>query len=61
VAVPDPDFHSYTVAMAELVGIDLAPSEIEPVAAQIERVAQLVQQLPRQDDEASTMAPKFRP
>ncbi len=59
--VPDPDFHSYTVAMAELVGLDLAPDELEPVVAQIERVAQLVEQLPRQDDDALTMAPKFRP
>jgi Asp-tRNA(Asn)/Glu-tRNA(Gln) amidotransferase C subunit len=47
--------------MAELLGIDLEPDEIEPVATQIERVAELVDRLPRLDDDALTMAPRFRP
>lgn len=57
----DPDFRRYTIAMAELLGIQLEEEEIEPVVAQLERVAQLVDHLPRQDDDASTMAPTFRP
>jgi|TARA_B110000037_G_C16931772_1_gene428905 Asp-tRNA(Asn)/Glu-tRNA(Gln) amidotransferase C subunit len=59
--VPDFDIRRYTVAMAELLGIDLEPDEIEPVATQIERVAELVDRLPRLDDDALTMAPRFRP
>lgn len=56
-----PDLRRYTVIMAELLGIDLDSEEIEPVVAQLERVAQLVDHLPRQADDASTMAPRFRP
>ncbi|MFT4597455.1 MAG: Asp-tRNA(Asn)/Glu-tRNA(Gln) amidotransferase C subunit [Paracrocinitomix sp.] len=59
--MPDFDIRRYTVAMAELLGIDLEPDEIEPVATQIERVAELVDRLPRLDDDALTMAPRFRP
>ena len=57
----DPDVRRYTVVMAEMLGIDLGSDEIEPVAAQIERIAQLVDGLPRQHDDAVTMAPRFRP
>ena len=60
-AVPDPDLRRYTIAMAELLGIALDADEIEPVVAQVERVAELVDRLPRQLDDASTMAPRFRP
>ena len=47
--------------MAEMLGIDLEPDEIDPVADQIERVGQLVSRLPRQVDDALTVAPRFRP
>ncbi len=57
----DFDVRSYTVAMAEMLGIDLEPDEIDPVADQIERVGQLVSRLPRQVDDALTVAPRFRP
>ncbi len=60
-AVSDFNIRRYTVAMAEMLSLDLEPDEIEPVAAQIERVAQLVDRLPRLDDDALTMAPRFRP
>jgi len=59
--VSDFDVRSYTVAMAEMLGIDLEPDEIDPVADQIERVGQLVSRLPRQVDDALTVAPRFRP
>ena len=57
----DFDVRSYTVAMAEMLGIQLEPDEIDPVADQIERVGQLVSRLPRQVDDALTVAPRFRP
>ncbi|MFB0901357.1 MAG: hypothetical protein QMA93_00675 [Acidimicrobiales bacterium] len=57
----DFDVRSYTVAMAEMLGIHLEPDEIDPVADQIERVGQLVSRLPRQVDDALTVAPRFRP
>ena len=46
------DLRDYTLRMAELLGIDLDEGEISTVADQVERVAQLVDQLPRVDDDA---------
>ena len=60
-SVPEPDLRRYTITMAELLGIDLDADEIEPVVAQVERIAELVDRLPRQVDDASTVAPRFRP
>lgn len=55
------DFRTYTIETARLLGIDLADDEIEPVAEQVARVAGLVDQLDRIEDDASTAAPWFRP
>ena len=55
------DLRDYTLRMAELLGIDLDEGEISPVADQVERVAQLVDQLPRVDDDAITSTPRFEP
>lgn len=52
---------SYTVLTAKLLGIDLTADEIEPVVEQVARVAGLVDQLDRIDDDAITSAPRFRP
>ena len=55
------DLRAYTIATAELLGIDLSDDEIEPVRAQVERVARLVDQLPRVDDDSITSLPRFEP
>lgn len=55
------EFRSYTLATAKVLGIELDDDEIDPVATQVERVALLVEQLPRVEDDESTMAPRFRP
>ncbi|MCP5029436.1 MAG: hypothetical protein GY929_24455 [Actinomycetia bacterium] len=56
----DDEARAYTVLTAGLLGIDLADDEIEPVAAQVARVAALVDQLERIDDDRVTAAPRFR-
>jgi hypothetical protein len=55
------DLRNYTLAAAGLLGIELDDDEIDPVTAQVERVAGLVDRLPRVEDDAATMAPRFRP
>jgi len=58
---PDRDLlRSHTITTAELLGIDLAEEEIEPVLEQVVRVAGLVAQLDRIDDDRITPAPRFR-
>lgn len=56
----DDEIRAYTVLTARLLGIDLADDEIEPVTAQVARVATLVDQLDRIDDDTVTAAPRFR-
>jgi len=55
------DLRAYTLATADLLGIDLAADEIDAVVGQVERVAGLVEKLPHLDDDALTMAPRFEP
>ena len=55
------DLRTYTVVAAGLLGIELDQDEIDPVVAQVERVARLVDALPRVPDDAATMAPRFTP
>lgn len=58
---PDRDLlRTHTVTTAELLGIELAEDEIEPVLEQVVRVAGLVDQLERIDDDRITQAPRFR-
>lgn len=58
---PDRDLlRSHTITTAKLLGIDLAEDEIEPVLEQVVRVAGLVEQLDRIDDDRITPAPRFR-
>ena len=55
------DLSAYTVATAELLGIELAADELDAVIGQVERVAELVDQLPRLEDDTITMTPRFEP
>ncbi len=57
---PTEDFRAYTVLTAKLLGIHLEEDEIEPVTEQVARVASLVEQLDRIDDDDITPAPRFR-
>ena len=47
----DQDLRAYTVAMAQLLGIELDDDEIDPVVTQVERVGDLVSRLPRQQQQ----------
>lgn len=53
------DFRQYTVLTAKLLGIHLDDDEIDPVTAQVARVAELVEQLDRINDDTQTSAPRF--
>lgn len=55
------DLATYTRAIAEALGIELDSEEFEAVLGQVERVADLVDRLPRVEDDAVTMAPRFEP
>ncbi len=57
----DGDLRAYTLATAGLLGIELAPEEVDDVVGQVERVAGLVDKLPHLEDDSLTMAPRFEP